>query len=219
MCSQLLPDSVWTSLSKVSVHSLPRLLLHNTDLQCLSCPCCPRRRIRRKQQTREVAVYMENIHSASSPGVRVYMDNDPQARIIEPTKGPTAGRREDGKDTRTTGKAGLRKAGPEEKISPRIDHRDSDSVTIRPVTAVLTPRHPLTHQPVLQKARAKGQQENDVSHSTTVTPPVISSQSFAVSMSRAEKYVFLVFLFPVVVVVLSLVRRPSRPSPPLSSVV
>ena len=139
---------------------------------------------KKKPLTREVAVYMENIHS-SSPGVRVYMDNDPQARIVEPAKGQTSGRKRSDEKQQQDQK-GVRKLGLEEKISPRIGGRDCEAaIVLRSATgpdSLLTPRPPLTHQQ--QRCNPAGN-DNEVSRSQ-----VISSQSFPVTMSRGEKYVF-----------------------------
>lgn len=137
--------------------------------------------MKKKHHTREVAVYMENIHS-TSPGVRVYMDNDPEARIIEPAKGQTSGRKgNEDKHQPQQGK-GVRKSGHEEKISPRIDRRDCESAVV--LRSASGPDSLLIPRPPHQRGNALGN-ENEVSRSQ-----VISSQSFPVTMSRGEKYVF-----------------------------
>jgi hypothetical protein len=151
--------------------------------------------------TREVAVYMENMHNASSPGVRIYMDNDPQARKVEPAKGhPPTTRKTSGekqppvardaapKSPQSPPAKGVRNSSDvdEKMSSPLIDRRDSgdSAVVVRSVSgcpeSVLSVRH--------SQLNSHGN-DNEVSRSQ-----VISSQSFPVTI-RAEKYVFVLFMF------------------------
>ena len=199
MCSQLLPHSLWTSLSEVRT-DMPASL---DPLLTVRCLLSHRRRIKRKLMTREIAVYMENIHSTSSPGVRVYMDSDPQLRFVEPTRGQSR-QEEESRQASGANSKGSR-AGVTEKLSPRVDSRidaDSSAIVLRSI-GDQSRRAPVASQQ--QRFKDPLGNQNEVSRSQ-----VISSQSFPVSlMSRGgvEKYVFVTS----VVVLSCLVLSPVSP--------
>ena len=121
---------------------------------------------------------MENIAGSSSPGVRAYIDPEPHVRIAQVQKMQNRNEFE-------FAKKGLAKksAGPEEKISSRIDRvADCDSVALVTRSSSSGPDSLLTPRLFRGSDLHSVADDNDVSRSQ-----VISSQSFPISMSRVDK--------------------------------